>query len=90
MSGADAFERVVEHERAAHRRRHVRRARRALRLHTWVFLAVNLAFIAAWLVERVAFDPAHPAWWLPATAGWGVGLAIHAALVHRPWRRRQR
>lgn len=80
---ADAFDRVVEHERQHHAGRRGRRARRALRVHAWVYLAVNLAFIAAWLTELVMFDDSHPAWWLPGAIGWGVGLLVHALLVRR-------
>ena len=86
MSSSDAFDRVVDHERAHHRGRGLRRARRVLRVHVWIYLAVNVALIAAWAVERATFDGTHPAWWLPVTVGWGAGLLVHAAAVHRPWR----
>lgn len=82
----DPYERVVERERAAHRDRRRRHARRALRIHAWIYLAVNLSLVAAWAVERLTFDGSHPAWWLPVAVGWGVGLAAHAVAVHRPWR----
>lgn len=88
-TGQDPYDRVVARERAAHRERRRRRARRALRIHTWIYLAVNLGLVAAWMAERLAFDGSHPAWWLPVAVGWGVGLAAHAAAVHRPWRQRR-
>lgn len=87
MSESDAFDRVVERERSHHRRRRWKKSRRILVVHAWIYLAVNLALIAGWTVQVVAGFGAAP-WWLPTTIGWGVGLAIHAALVYRPWRRR--
>lgn len=86
MKDADAFDRVVEHERRHHAGRRGRRARRGLRVHAWVYLAVNLGLVAAWLTELATFDGGHPAWWLPTTVGWGVGLLVHALLVRRPAR----
>ena len=86
MKDADAFDRVVQHERqhaAGHRGR---RARRGLRIHACVYLAVNLGLVAAWLTELAVIDGRHPAWWLPTTIGWGVGLLVHALLVRRPAR----
>jgi hypothetical protein len=80
----DAFDRVVERERRHHAGRRGRRARRRLRLHAWIYLAVNLAFIAAWLTEVAMFGDTHPAWWVPTTVGWGVGLLVHALLVRHP------
>lgn len=89
MSEAGAFERVVEQERADARRRRWKRSRRVLRIHAWIFAAVNAGMIVAWLTLGLMTDDSHPAWWLPTTAGWGVGLAIHAAAVFRPWRQRR-
>jgi peptidoglycan/LPS O-acetylase OafA/YrhL len=84
MKDADAFDRVVEHERRHHAGRRGRRARRSLRVHAWIYLAVNLGLVAAWLTELAVFDDRHPAWWLPTTVGWGVGLLVHALVVRRP------
>lgn len=90
MSDVERFERVVEHERRHHRGRRWRRSRRILRIHAWVFVAVNLALVAAWATAQLVAGDTHPSWWVPTTAGWGVGLAVHALAVHRPWRRRAR
>lgn len=84
----DAFERVVARERSYTRGKRFRRARRALLVHVKAFLIVNAIFVAIWLGERILADGDHPAWWIPVTLGWGAGLAVHAALVYRPWRRR--
>ena len=52
------------------------RARLGLYIHATVYMAVN-AFLA--LVQSQATP--HFAWALWPAAGWGLGLAIHAAVV---------
>lgn len=78
---SDDFDAVVARERALHRERRRRRARRGLRVHAWLFAAVNLGLVAAWATQALVFDHGHAAWFLPVTIGWGVGLAVHALAV---------
>lgn len=84
----DALDRVAARERSYHRGRHFRRARRTLVVHARVFAIVNAVLVGIWVGEIAFLDEPHTTWWLPVTLGWGAGLAVHAALVHRPWRRR--
>lgn len=84
----DALDRVAARERSYHRGRHFRRARHKLTVHARIFAIVNVVLVAIWLVELAIGDGPHPAWWVSTTLGWGAGLAVHAALVYRPWRRR--
>ncbi|HEX9765941.1 MAG TPA: 2TM domain-containing protein [Nitriliruptorales bacterium] len=86
-SSDDAFERVVARERSYARGKRFRHARRALLVHAYSFAIVNAILVASWIGELILTDGEHPAWWVPTTLGWGVGLVVHAALVYRPWRR---
>lgn len=74
----DGFEQVVARERFHRRRRRLGAARRRLRLHAWLFAAVNLGLVVAWLVQALVFGHAHPAWFAPTTFGWAAGLGVHA------------
>jgi hypothetical protein len=87
-TGSDPFDRVVDQERARHRRRRWQRARAALRIHVVVYLAVNAGLVAVWLVTTLLGAPDRP-WFLASVIGWGTGLAVHALAVHRPGRRPQ-
>jgi fatty acid desaturase len=79
----DDFERLVARERADRRGRRQRRAQARLRLHAWIYLAVNAALVAGWAVSASVWD-ATSLWFLPTTVGWGVALASHALAVRRP------
>lgn len=77
----DGFEQVVARERAHHRHRRLKGARRRLRVHAWVFVAVNVGLVMAWVTQAVVFGHGHPAWFAPATLGWGAGLGVHALAI---------
>lgn len=74
----DGFEQVVARERAHHRRRRLRAARRRLRVHAWLFVAVNVGLVVAWATQGLVFGHSHPAWFAPTTVGWAAGLGVHA------------
>ncbi len=79
----DGFEQVVARERLHRRRRRLGAARRRLRVHVWVFAAVNLGLVVAWLAQALVFGHAHPAWFAPTTLGWAAGLGVHALGVRQ-------
>jgi hypothetical protein len=84
MTATDPFERAVERDAERRRDRRARAARAGLRIHTAVFLAVNMAIIAIWAVVQAFGEDAggHP-WFLYPLIGWGAGLLAHALLVPR-------
>jgi hypothetical protein len=75
----DPFERAL----AADRRRRAERLRAAevtgFRIHLAVYVIVQALLVAVWWATGAGFQ-----WfWFPLL-GWGIGLAVHAAVVYRP------
>ena len=83
MTEDDDFARLVARERHDARARRWRAARVRLRLHLWVFTAVNIAMLAGWATQGLVFGHGHPPWFAPVTVGWSMGLAVHAAGIRR-------
>lgn len=81
----DPFERAV----SADRRRKAERLRAAevlgLRIHAAVFVGVQLLLVAIWWLTGAGYQ-----WFWFVVFGWGIGLAVHAAIVYRPRPRPQR
>jgi hypothetical protein len=80
----DAIERAARRTEMEHRRRRqhhwVRFNQKAFHIHLTVFVAVQLLLVAVWALQWQLGGTAYP-WFLFALAGWGVGLAIHYAVV---------
>jgi hypothetical protein len=78
----DAFERAAQRAENEYRERRQERATRAkrkgLRIHTTVFVAVNVLLVAVWALQWQLGGTDHP-WFVYALLGWGVGLAAHYA-----------
>lgn len=83
----DGFEQVVARERFHRRRLRLSAARRRLRVHAWVLVAVNFGLVVAWLAQALVFGHAHPAWFAPTTLGWAAGLGVHALGIRHMGRR---
>ena len=77
MNQDDDFAGVVARERAQRRTRRWKRSRIRLRVHLWVFAAVNLGLVAAWATQGAVFGHGHPPWFAPVTVGWLVAVAVH-------------
>ena len=83
----DALDRAVARTSEERRGRRARQARACFRGHATVYLVVNLALIAGWLVDRLVTGEQE--WWVLGTlVGWGVGLAAHYVLVRPAFRHR--
>lgn len=81
----DNFDRVIQRERAEHRRRRHRKARRIFRTHAIVYLAINAALVVTWATSWAMSGDRTP-WFLPTLLGWGAALAIHRYAVRRAFR----
>lgn len=83
----DALERAVQRTESAYRRKRRQRSarlrRKGFRIHATVFVAVQVLLVAVWLLQWQLGGTSHP-WFLYALLGWGVGLAIHYAVVREP------
>ncbi len=80
----DAFERAAERTESEHRQRHrrhrTRLARKGFRIHATVFAAVQALLVVIWALQWGLGGTALP-WFLFVLFGWGIGLAIHYAVV---------
>ena len=72
----DALDRAVGH--------HIRSDQAyGLRIHAFVFVAVNLFLAVTWALTSDGFKTMP--WFLFPLGGWGIGLVAHyAAVHHRP------
>lgn len=79
---SDAFERAAERSEAEYRRRRAERVthykRTGLRIHTTVFVAVQVLLVVIWALQWQLGGTDHP-WFIYPLLGWGVGLAAHWA-----------
>lgn len=77
----DSFDQADRADRARNRRRRRRGMRASLRIHTVVFVFVQLLLVAVWASTGVGFP-----WFVFPLLGWGAGLAAHAAVAtESPW-----
>ena len=94
----DPFERAVERAEAAQRQRDAeRRAHRAERwasgqrkgftIHATVFVSAQLLLAAIWALVWATSGHHYP-WFVYPLLGWGVGLAVHYAVVRDHLKRR--
>lgn len=72
----DPFEQAARAERTQKQRRRRRAKRASLRIHTAVFVVVQLLLIAIWAMTGAGYP-----WFVFALLGWGVGLVAHAAVA---------
>ncbi len=71
----DAFELEVDEEVASQRHGNLT----GLRVHAVAWGAVNAFLFMIWLITGAPFP-----WFLFPAGGWGIGLAIHAAVSTQP------
>jgi hypothetical protein len=80
----DAFDRAIERTSEERRQRRLanvdRLNRKGLRIHTVVFVAVQVLLVAIWALQWQLGGTEYP-WFLYALGGWGLGLAIHYFVV---------
>jgi fatty acid desaturase len=76
----DAFERAAQREQDIRRRqreqRHARGKKTGLRIHTMIYIAVQLLLVSVWAVAGAGYP-----WFLYPLLGWGIGLVAHYAAV---------
>ncbi len=72
----DPFEDAARAERSRKQRHRRRRMRASLRIHTAVFVFVQLLLVAVWASTGADFP-----WFVFPLLGWGAGLAAHAAVA---------
>lgn len=72
----DPFEQAARAERTRKQRRRRRAMRASLRIHTAVFVAVQLLLVAIWAMTGAGYP-----WFVFPLLGWGIGLAAHAAVA---------
>lgn len=72
----DPFEQAARAERTRKQRLRRRGMRASLRIHTAVFVFVQLLLVAVWTSTGAGFP-----WFVFPLLGWGVGLAAHAAVA---------
>lgn len=72
----DPFEHAAQTERARKQRQRRRGMRASLRIHTVVFVFVQLLLVAVWASTGAGFP-----WFVFPLLGWGAGLAVHAAVA---------
>ena len=77
---SDPFDRAVEREKLARRRRYNKAAWRRMAIHARTYLLVNVLLAAIWAVEAVV-ENGHPLWFLHVAWGWGIGLFVHYVIV---------
>jgi 2TM domain-containing protein len=75
-----AAQRTEEEIRRRRRRRYARLNRKGFRIHATVFVAVQTLLVAVWALQWQLGGTGYP-WFLYALAGWGIGLAIHYAVI---------
>ena len=80
----DAFERAAARTQSEHRQRQrgrrARRAHKGFRIHATVFASVQALLVVVWALQWQLGGTTHP-WFLYALLGWGIGLAVHYAVV---------
>lgn len=72
----DPFEQAARTERTRKQRLRRRGMRASLRIHTAVFVFVQLLLVAVWASTGAGFP-----WFVFPLLGWGAGLAAHAAVA---------
>jgi hypothetical protein len=73
---SDPFERAALRENLDAQASHARAARDGFLIHLTVYVAVNLLLVGVWALT----NRDHP-WFLYPLLGWGVGIAVHGAVV---------
>lgn len=86
---SDAFERAAERVETENRRRsrerYARIQRKGFRIHATLFVAVQLSLAAIWALQWLLGGGSYP-WFLWGLVGWGVGLAVHYAVIRDSFR----
>ena len=72
----DPFEQAARAERSRKQRQRKRAMRASLRIHTAVFVVVQLLLVGIWAMTGAGYP-----WFVFALLGWGIGLAAHAAVA---------
>ena len=84
----DAFDRAAQRETRARHDRRTRPVWGRFFLHLRIYLAVNAALLALWLLTTAITAHDSP-WFRGPLVGWGIGLLVHYIVVTqvtRQWR----
>jgi hypothetical protein len=84
----DPFDRAVLREKLARWERRTRHLTAGFRCHALVFVIVNVALVALWLVARMSDDDSwDDPWFVLTLVVWGLVLALHGGSVRAHMRR---
>jgi ABC-type polysaccharide/polyol phosphate export permease len=82
----DGFDRAIARTTAERRQKRMeiadRLMKRGFQIHLKVFVWVQAVLIAIWALQWQLGGTPYP-WFLVVLVGWGIGLAIHYAVIRK-------